>query len=260
MNRETQWWRVFFTGPWSAIQALGYPRRQTQLEVDFLVSALALDDADRVLDIACGVGRHSIELARRGYDATGIDFSKSALAMAGRSASEAGVQPSFVELDMRQLEERESYDAAFSFFSSFGYFSDEENLDVATRFAVALKPGGRLLIDKLVTESVLPVFRERHWSWADEARSIRVINENTWEPIAGRIETKWTFVHDDSRVEAAHSSFRLYSYRELHALLKTAGFCGLRGLATGTDEPFGLGAPRLSLIARKAEGQGKVGL
>ncbi|WP_428103117.1 class I SAM-dependent methyltransferase [Candidatus Rariloculus sp.] len=241
MNENTEWWQEFFTRAWGEIQAQGYPVEQTGKEVDFLVSALALGRMDQVLDVACGIGQHSIELARRGYDATGIDFNRSALDIAARSAFDAGVQPRFVELDMRQLEAHESYDAAFSYWTSFGYFSDEKNLDVASRIAAALKPGGRLLIDTLVTESLFPVFRQRHWAWADQARAVRMLQECTWEPMDGRVET-------------AHSSLRVYSYRELHALLATAGFCSFRGLVTGTDEPFGLGSARLSLVAQKADG------
>ncbi len=222
--------------------------------MDFLVSALRLEQGARVLDTSCGVGGHCIELARRGYEATGIDFNGSALAIAANAAAAVGVKPRFVEMDIRQLQEREAYDAAFSFWTSFGYFSDEDNLDVAYRFADALKPGGRLLIDTRVTECLLPNFKEFRWNWADEARTVRVLEEARWDQVSGRVETTWSFVRDRGLVETATSSLRVYSYKELHELLETAGFCGFQGFGTGTNKPFKMGARRLSIVAEKVGG------
>ena len=254
MSDKSEWWREFFAGPWGEMQAQGYPEEQTRKEVDFLVSALALDKGDRVLDIACGIGRHCIEFAKRGYEITGIDFNRSALATAAHLARDAGVQPCFVESDMRDLQVRESYDAAYSFWTSFGYFSDEGNLAAASRFADALRPGGRFLIDTHVTETLFPVFQQFLWHWADEARTVRLLQECQWDPIGGRVETTWSFVREDAPVETAHSSVRMYSYRELHALLEAAGFRNLKSLVTGTGEPFRLGSRRLSIVGQKPSG------
>ena len=250
MTNKSEWWKGFFAGPWGEVQAQGYPEEQTRNEVDFLVAALALEKGARVLDIGCGIGRHCIELAKRGYECTGIDFNESAILAASEVAADAGVQPSFVELDMRELEAQKSYDAAFSFFTSFGYFSNEENKEVASRFANALKPGGRILIDTLVTESLFPVFQQFRWRWADESRTVRLLQESKWDPEGGRVNTEWSFVRRSGPVATARSSLRVYSYNELHALLHDVGFCNVHGVETGTDEPFQLGSRRLSIIGQ----------
>ena len=254
MSNKPEWWIEFFAGPWGEVQALGYPEEQTRNEVDFLVEALALKKGARVLDIGCGVGRHCIELAKRGYECTGIDFNESAIVASSEAAADAGVRPSFVELDMKELEAQESYDGAYCFFTSFGYFSDKENKEVASRFANALKPGGRVLIDTLVTESLFPVFQQFRWRWADESRTVRVLQESKWDPVGGRVNTEWSFVRESGPVETARSSLRVYSYKELHALLLDAGFSNVQGVETGTDEPFQLGSRRLSVIGQKAGG------
>ena len=254
MDDEKEWWRDFFAGPWGAVQAQGYSEVLTRKEVDFLISTMELDKGDRVLDIACGIGPHCIEFARRGYDITGIDYNGVALATAARLAREADVQPSFVELDMRDLQARESYDAAFNFHTSFGYFSDEENLAAASRFVDALRPGGRFLIDTVVTETLFPEFRPFLWHWADKARTVRVLQECKWEPMGGRVETTWSFVPEDGPVETAHSSLRVYSYRELHELLSAAGLRNLQSAVSGTGEPFRVGSRRLSIVAEKPAG------
>ena len=102
MNKTREWWEDFFPGPWGDLQAQGYPQEKTHAEVDFLVAALELSEGDRVLDLACGIGRHTVELAIRGFDATGLDFNGAALALAQKAASEHGVSPRFVCRDMRQ--------------------------------------------------------------------------------------------------------------------------------------------------------------
>ena len=250
-TQRTESWRDFFATWGKAVQARGYPNERTRKDVDFLVSSLALSEGTRVLDIPCGIGRHSVELVKRGYEVTGIDFNGSALSIARRSASEAGVAPRFVEMDMRQLDESELYDAAFYFYSRFGYFEDDENLDVASRIARSLKPGGRFLVDTHVTESIFPVLNQRGWSWSDDTRTVRVLEDAAWNLQLGRLDSEWTFVHRDGSVDTARTSLRLYSYKELCELLEAAGFREFRGFASGSDRPFVLGSPRLSLIARK---------
>ena len=149
------------------------------------------------------------------------------------------------------LDWNQEFDAAFSFFSSFGYFEDEiDNLDVAKGVARALRPGGRFLIDTHVTETVFPVFRRRHWGWFDESHSGRLLEEVQWNIETGRCDSEWTFV-EESGIRTSRSSLRIYSYRELCELLRSAGFSDFQGLETLSDAPFELGARRLSLIARR---------
>jgi 2-polyprenyl-3-methyl-5-hydroxy-6-metoxy-1,4-benzoquinol methylase len=157
-----EWWEDFFGGPWGELQAQGYPEARTHAETDFLVTALALVPGQQVLDLACGNGRHSIEMARRGMTVTGVDFNRNALATASRKAAENGVDVSFVEADMRAVEYEGTFDAAFSFFTSFGYFEDEsDDLLVAQRIAAALKPGGRFVLETMSLETLLPVSIKR---------------------------------------------------------------------------------------------------
>jgi SAM-dependent methyltransferase len=217
------WWSAFFRGPWEDLQ------------------------------LPCGEGRHTIELARRGFRSTGLDFNPNATAVAATRAAAAGVEPCFMTGDMRELSAVEEYDAVVNFFTSFGYFSDEENLDFARRVARALRPGGRFLLDLHVAESVYPTFRERDWSWIRKDPPLRVLEERRLDLDSSRIESTWSFIGDDETV-TRRTSLRLYSYRELQSLLKQAGFSRLQAFETGKMEPFRLGSARLSLIAIKEAG------
>jgi cyclopropane fatty-acyl-phospholipid synthase-like methyltransferase len=75
MIPKSEWWETFFHGPWGEWQARGFMQQNTPTEVDFLVKALGLKSGAEVLDVACGTGRHAIELAKLGIEVTGIDFS-----------------------------------------------------------------------------------------------------------------------------------------------------------------------------------------
>jgi cyclopropane fatty-acyl-phospholipid synthase-like methyltransferase len=173
------WWESFFRGPWEQIQLPGYPEERTKNEVSFMEDALGLAGGERILDVPCGEGRHSIELARRGYRSTGVDFNPNAVAVAEQRATTAGVDVDFSCADMRALEYHEEFDAAICFFGSFGYFGDAENAEFVHRVARALRPGGRFLIDTHVTESLYPQFRERDWSLIQEEPPLRPIFDSS---------------------------------------------------------------------------------
>ena len=246
------WWQAFFSGPWAELQAAGYPAERTRAEVDFIVSTLDLVPGQRVLDVPCGEGRHTIELATRGLRVSGADFNPGAIAVARQRAAAAGVAADFEPTDMRELRFSQPFDAVLCFFGSFGYFDDADNLRFATRAAASLREGGQFLIDTHVMESLAPIHSERGWSWSGEAgNSTRMLEERRWDLETGRIEADWTFVDPQAGIRTAHSSIRVYTYAELCTLLRTAGFRSFRGIETGTGVPFKLGSRRLCLIATR---------
>lgn len=249
MSVSKEWWEDFFRGPWAEFQAQGFPHEKTQAEVDFMISTLNLEAGDSVLDLACGIGRHSVELAARGMDVTGLDFNRTVLEVAEEAAKKRGVSARFVELDMRKLTGNGVYDAVICFWTSFGYFEDQaDDLLVAKRVADSLRSGGRFLIDLQVAESVFPRFQERRWSWLNDQRSRRLLEEVSWNVEMGRVDCEWTFLENGS-ARSCSSSVRLYSYRGLCGLLRQAGFQRFAGYETVSGSPFKLGSQRLSLVS-----------
>jgi 2-polyprenyl-3-methyl-5-hydroxy-6-metoxy-1,4-benzoquinol methylase len=141
-----------FLGP--AYWAPGTTRVQafttgTEQEVDFLTRELALAPGARVLDAGCGPGRHSLALARRGFDVVGVDLSPDFVRLArDAAAAEQIASARFVERDVRELDFDAEFDAVVCLceggFGLLGGGPDEEA--VVGRFAAALKPGGRLAL------------------------------------------------------------------------------------------------------------------
>lgn len=150
---------------------------------------------------------------------------------------------------MRDVAFAAEFDAALNFGGSFGYFEEEDNTKVASAVSRALGPGGRFLIDTPTLETILPRFRERLWS---QSGDFLILTENRYDHRTGRIDGDWTIVSPDGRRDTRQSSIRLYTYRDLVALLREAGFERIEGFDANTLEPFGLGASRLMLVATKA--------
>jgi SAM-dependent methyltransferase len=249
MTPKTEWWEAFFRGPWGEWQARGFMQQNTSAEVDFIVKALGLEAGHEVLDIACGTGRHAIELAKRGIEVTGVDFNGAILEVAERKAEEQLVEVLFLKNDMRCLRFREEFDAAYSYWTSFGYFEDESHdYVVLRRIAESLRPGGKFLIDLMVAETLLPVFRSEHVHALDGSGSAELRQTVRLDFETGRAEGEWTFI-ENGRERTVRSSLRLYNYRELCALLREAGFGRIEGFDTKTGQPFGLGATRLAMVA-----------
>jgi SAM-dependent methyltransferase len=253
MTPKTEWWETFFRGPWGEWQARGFMQENTLADVDFIVGKLGLKTGDKVLDVACGTGRHAIELAKLGIEVTGIDFNAEILEVAERRAEEQLVEVLFLKNDMRCLRFSEEFDAAYSWWTSFGYFEDESHdYVVLRRIAESLRPGGKFLIDIVSAETLLPVFMPEHVHALDNSGTCELRHNVRIDFETGRTEGEWVFV-ENGRTRTVRSSLRLYNYRDLSALLREAGFGQIEGFDSKTGQPFGLGAKRLALVATKCD-------
>jgi SAM-dependent methyltransferase len=116
-------------------------------EVDEIVRFLSLREGASVEDLGCGRGRHAIPMARKGYKVTGVDISDTMLRTARSRAEREGVSVEWVKEDMRDFRRYKTFDLALSLFTSFGYFSDDENQKVLDNIGSSLKEGGVLLLD-----------------------------------------------------------------------------------------------------------------
>lgn len=123
----------------------------TEQEVTFLADALGIRAGDRLLDVGCGPGRHSLAFAERGVVVDGVDISQTFIDLATAAAAKAAVPATFARIDARQLDRSNTYDAVISLCQGgFGLLGREEDgtadADVFRRMAGALKPGGRLAL------------------------------------------------------------------------------------------------------------------
>jgi 2-polyprenyl-3-methyl-5-hydroxy-6-metoxy-1,4-benzoquinol methylase len=101
-----------------------------------------------ILDLACGPGRHSIPLAAKGYQVTGVDLTECLLEKAKAAARKAGVQVKWIREDMRRYIRPNAYSLVICMYNSFGYFEDrEDDFVTVTNVYESLKPGGAFVLE-----------------------------------------------------------------------------------------------------------------
>jgi SAM-dependent methyltransferase len=247
---SSAWFETFFQGPAIEFWARVTTPALTKADADFLEKALEAKPGARLLDVACGHGRHAIELVRRGYRLTGVDISNGCLAMARRSAEEAGLDADWRRGDMRALElEPDAFDGAYCFGNAFGYLSPPEAGGFLAGLAAALRPGGRLVIEHgTCAESILPSLVSKRWMRAGD---ILFLSEMRYAAEASRMDIDYTFIQGHSSVTHQTSAY-VTTAAELRRLLDDAGL-DVIGIAGGVaGEPFQIGS-RLVLTARKRD-------
>src|SRR5436309_7761764 len=141
---QSEWPVTFFDDDYLKFYRTSFAPDRSAGGVESIAGALALAAGAAVLDLACGVGRHAIGMARRGYRVTGVDFNPRYLEIGAAEARGNGVEVRWLTLDMRELPFEREFAGVYSFFTSFGYFSDQDNENVLIRIAASLVPGGRL--------------------------------------------------------------------------------------------------------------------
>jgi cyclopropane fatty-acyl-phospholipid synthase-like methyltransferase len=147
-------WQTFFDGHAPQYEQNIFTRN-TLAEVEFLIEELELKEGASLLDVGCGTGRHSIELARRGYHVTGIDLSSGMLAEAKKAAQAAGVVVTWIQSDAAQFSTDKQFAAVICLCEgAFGLLSSEKDalsqpLAILRNVASAMQPGARCLFTVL---------------------------------------------------------------------------------------------------------------
>lgn len=245
-SRQVDWYRDIYSRPVYLRLYEPVDRPNAPAEARAAARLLNLRPGERVLDVACGFGRHVAELDRLGFITTGLDLSELLLARAGSYASEHRLPARYVRADIRALPFRRSFDAAVNFFLSFGYLSDDENQATLTEIATALRPGGRFLLDTWNAAQVIAALQPRV---VEEREDVTVVEKSRYVAATRRIE--W---HDEARFrdgsrEKWSQSIRAYLPAEWSEILGRAGFTGIEMFGDWDGSAFNDKSPRLILLA-----------
>jgi len=242
------WFEDFFHGVANDLWRKALPAMPTNAEVDFLEKQLGRKG--RVLDVPCGFGRHSLELARRGHRVTGVDLSVEFIAEAREAAKAAKLKAEFIEGDMRRLRLDGKFDLACCLGNSFGYLEFDDMIAFVRAVAGALKPGGKFVIETgMAAESILSNVKEREWWQVDD---ILFAVENRYQADVSCLETEATFVRN-GKTEVRKWWHWVYTVGEIRRLLGQAGL-EISGLFSGPDgQPYKAGSPDLILVAEKPQ-------
>src|SRR3954454_2162247 len=227
----SDWWRTLFNSLYLETDGdIIENDRNTAEEVDLLIRSIGLERNDRILDLCCGQGRHSLELASRGFpNVTGLDRSRYLIRLARKRAKQRNLQVSFHEGDARRFRLGDGdFHCACILGNSFGYFDrPEDDLAVLEAVKRALASGGVLVMDLMDGEWMRSHFEPRSWEWVDQNHF--VCRERGLAEDGDRLISREVVVHAERGVIADQFyAERLYSKERMEALMQRAGFGNLR--------------------------------
>ena len=168
---QPDWWRRIFNSMYLKTDADVVEDKQiTNREIDLFTEFLGLDKNMVILDLACGQGRHTLEMARRGFRfVNGLDRSHYLIRKAKNICTTEGLTASFKEGDARKLPYApDTFDLVMILGNSFGYFeSTEDDIKILREVFRILKPNGRFLIDVADGNYLRENYSPRSWEWID---------------------------------------------------------------------------------------------
>ncbi len=208
-----------------------------ELEARFIARALDLKKGDRILDLCCGTGRHSIELAKRGYDVVGIDLTKYYIDCATEEASRKKIECEFLVGDMRAIPFENEFDAVFNFFTSWGYYSDMEDLQVLQQVHKALKPGGRFLLEVMNRDWIIAEFIPLD---IQSEADMELIQYRRFLPETSCLEVEYIYLKNREVIRQDSVDLRIYSLHEIYNMFRIAGIKPIRNWGNALGEDFAL--------------------
>lgn len=223
---------------------------RTRQEVDFLIDALPLAPGARVLDVGCGFGRHSVELAQRGYHVLGIDPAAAMIEAAAQRARDSGVEVAFQQGAAEDFSTRRPFDAALCLFTTLGQVapaSDDDNRGLLASVAASLKHGGRFALEIPQKQPALDALKpsDRFGSETSYAQVDRTYSTQT-----GIVTESFLIVSpDESRTY--NLRYRLFTEQEVGRLIAAAGLQILNRYGGYTRTELADDSPYMLLICAK---------
>jgi ubiquinone/menaquinone biosynthesis C-methylase UbiE len=217
-------------------------------EIDKLISLVDIESKTNVLDLGCGIGRHSLELARRGFLVTGVDRTKSYLENAEKIAKEEDLTIEFILGDMRTFTRLDTYQLAISMFTTFSYFEDpEEDKKTLRNIYTSLKKGGKFVLEMMGKEVLARIFLEKEWQ---ENNDVFFLQERKVSKDWSWMQGRWILFKEGKKYEY-NVDHRLYSGMELTELLKNVGFSKIKIYGGLEGSPYDNHANRIVAVAEK---------
>lgn len=221
------WWRSIFNSIYLKTDAdVVENDTATAHEIDIFLNFSKIEPSDHILDLCCGQGRHSLELAKRGYRfITGIDRSRYLIRLARSRSQKLGYPIKFSEGDARKVKlADQSMDCVMMMGNSFGYFEQErDDLKVLKEANRVLCEGGLLYLDVTNGAWMKENYEKRSWEWISE--ELMVCRERHLATDLCRLISRELVTHAEKGVIADQFyAERLYSFEELKSLLLAAGF------------------------------------
>lgn len=227
-------------------------QERTVEDVNGVIGLLGLRNGARVLDIPCGYGRHSIELAKRGYQLVGSDINSTHLSCAISAAAKNSIIVDFRKENMLAINYLNEFDAVINMCLSFGFFAtDDENLSVLKKFYTALRPGGKFLMhtDVNIPRIYSKKYKEHEFRTLYSGNILKV--DDQYNPETKRLNGSWTIIHSDKTKVKKEYSVRVYEQEEFIAMCLEVGFKNCIAYSNWSGDQYSEDSEEIMFVATK---------
>jgi len=252
-SEDKQWYKKIWT---LGIQEMSWVE-QTKTQVDFLWDVLQLDGHEAILDLACGFGRHAIELASRGCKVVGVDITMDYVEEARKQAISKGLDSEFICADLRDLQYLHEFDVVLNLADgAIGYLEDDqENLKIFDLISSALKLGGKHIMDVCNGGYAAKHFPGRNWVLGSQSMSLA---DFEWDPqrsvmFYGGLEFKYGEIFTKPEKIYCNPT-RLYNLGELSEIFQKRGmliqgaFANFDQMLQASDDTF-----QIQVVSQKTD-------
>lgn len=248
------WWETLYDEHLAEILLVRKDAEELEATLRFLTRHLQLRPGVRVFDQCCGIGSIAIPLAKQGISVSGCDLGQGYVARALRDGAELSSALDLHTADAFTFVPSTSCDAAFNWWTSFGYAeSDGENATMLRRARESLKSGGSFALDFMNVPGVLRHFQAVVESERETAQgTLRLTRVSSIDPVAMTMHKVWRYTLPSGKRLEHESRVRLYTARELLHLFTDVGFSSVRFFGGLSDEPLSIDSARCIAIAEAA--------
>lgn len=239
----------YFDGAYKELWRTIIPDVLTVKEVEFMIPYFNLKSGQKVLDLMCGYGRHSIGLAKKGIEVTAVDNLDAYINEINNIAAKEHLPVKAIKTDIINYQPADKYELAICMGNSFNFFDEADALKLLTTISSCLQAGGYLLINSWSIAEI--AYKRFSSSNSSQVGDVQFQNELKFLLHPTRIETESTMTTPDGNSEIKNGIDYIYSLNEMEKMMNAAGLSLKEVYSIPGRKKFTLGEPRAYLVAEK---------
>ncbi len=244
---SSDWTQDYFDDTYRRLFLETVDPARTRQQVQELLRLCPLVPGSSILDVGCGIGRHSIELASLGFKVTGVDFNSRYIAACQEQVAGLGLNVRFITADSRFMRLDIQADLTISLWSSFGYYGEPGDLQTLQRMAEHTRHGGHVFVDVENRDYITKHFVPEEWH--EDGQEL-VVERRRFDVLNGTVVTRRIVVNGSMRREYRRV-LRMYTVPELKTLLEHAGLRPGHWYGDYDGSRFGPESKRMIVIAER---------
>ncbi|MEO0341546.1 MAG: class I SAM-dependent methyltransferase [Bacteroidota bacterium] len=220
---------------------------RTTKECKLIIEECELEPNAKILDLACGHGRHSIRFAENGFAVTGIDLNTDFIELAKKNAKEQNLDVEFTVDNIVNINYSQQFDGIILLYNSFGFLDKQDGETLIKNISKALKPNGKIFLDIRNRDRAIKDLSDCH---VMEKGKDLMIDRLSYDPKKGTTTNNRIYVKDGVRYDTPFT-MQLYNYSELQQLLAKYDLRIKKVYGHWDKHPFDAGSKRIIAVIEK---------